>query len=142
MDPRLSGRRTHHAPPGALSDDELAAAIQSLHRKLHSARRSLVLARAAGASLTVAILGAGFTLLWAGPAPFFERFLGHQYVTTTFDAAAWWFALLLLAIVGGTVGDQLLRGKLRLVHGWRNRVLDLERRLTEAEEERRARALA
>lgn len=140
MDPRLSGRRIHHAPPGTLTNAELAATIQSLQRKLRAARRALILAKVAGTSLAVVVLGAGFTVLWAGPAPFFERFLGDQYVTTTFDAAAWWLALILLAIAGGTIGDQLLRGKLQLVHGWRNRVLDLERRLTEAKEERRTRA--
>ena len=123
-----------------LTDDELDHSIESLHRKLRSARRSLLLSHAAGASLTVVVVGLGFALLWAGPAPFFERFLGHGYKTSIFDAVAWWLSLLLLAILGGAFGDQLLRGKARLVRGWRHRVHDLERRLSEAEDVRRQRS--
>jgi hypothetical protein len=101
---------------------------------------SSLLANLVGAALTVVVLGAGFAVLWAGPAPFFERFLGHEHVTTTFDAAAWWLVLLVLAIVGGAFGDQLLRGKMRVVRGWRHRVHDLERRLADAEDASRKRA--
>jgi hypothetical protein len=142
MDPRLRARRSRHAPPDTLTEDELAASIMSLHRKLRFARRGLLVAHVAGASMTVAVLSAGFALLWAGPAPFFERFLGPAYVTTTFDVIAWWLVLLLLAILGGTFGDQLLRGKLRIVHHWRHRVRELERRIAEAEGIRRARTPA
>lgn len=138
--PHFTSHPASHAPPATLSDAELAASIAALHHKLQSARRSLFLAHAVGASVTLVVLGAGFAVLWAGPAPFFERFLGHAHETTTFDAAAWWLLLLLLAIVGGAFGDQLLRGKLRSVRGWRHRVNDLERRLAEAEAERRDRA--
>ena len=140
MDPQFRSQRRRQAPPHTLTDVELAASIVSLHRKLRFARRGLLLAHAAGATLTLVVLGAGFTLLRAGPAPFFERFLGREHVTTTFDAIAWWLVLLLLAILGGTFGDQLLRGKLRLVHHWRHRVRDLERRIDDAEEVRRARS--
>jgi len=136
MDPHFRTRRSRNAPPHILADDELAASIVSLHRKLGFARRGLLAAHVAGTLITIVVLGAGFALLWAGPAPFFERFLGPTYVTTTFDAIAWWLVLLLLAILGGTFGDQLLRGKLRLVHHWRHRVRELERRIAEAEDVR------
>ena len=111
-------------------------ALDSLHRKLKRARHSLRLARIVGAALTLIVVGAGFAVLWAGPAPFFARFLGHQYVTTAFDVAAWYLVLLLLAILGGAFGDQLLRGKLRIVRGWQHRVHDLERRFADAEDVR------
>ncbi|MFI5312019.1 MAG: hypothetical protein ACHQQ3_12340 [Gemmatimonadales bacterium] len=139
MDLRFSAPRPRHPPPESLTDGDLAATIASLHRKLRSARRSLLLAHAAGASLTVVVLGAGFAVLSLGPAPFFERFLGQQHVTTTIDAAVWWIVILFLAILGGAVGDQALRGKLRVVRGWRHRVHDLSRRLAEAEDVHRTR---
>jgi hypothetical protein len=142
MDPHFSTPRTRHAPPHTLTDDELASALVALHRKRRFARRGLLLAHVAGASLTLVLLGAGFVLLLAGPAPFFERFLGREYVTTTYDIIAWWLVLLLLAILGGTFGDQLLRGKLRLLHHWRRRVQELERRIGDAEDVRRTRTSA
>lgn len=137
--PHFVAQPPSHVPPATLSDVELALAIDSLHRKLRRARHALLLARIAGATLTLIVIGAGFTVLWAGPAPFFARFLGNEYVTTTIDAAVWWLVLLLLAIVGGAFGDQLLRGKLRLVREWRHRVHDLERRLVDADDVRRQR---
>jgi hypothetical protein len=137
--PHFAAQPPSNAPPATLSDGDLALALDSLHRKLRRARHSLLLAHIAGATLTLIVIGAGFVVLWAGPAPFFARFLGHGYVTTTVDAAVWWLVLLLLAIVGGAYGDQLLRGKLRLVRGWRHRVDDLERRLADAEDVRRQR---
>lgn len=140
MDPRFSAPRPRHPPPESLTDDALEATIGSLGRKLYSARRSLVLAHVAGASLTVVVLGAGFAVLSLGPAPFFERFLGRQHVTTTIDAAVWWMVILFLAILGGVVGEQALRGKLRVVRRWNHRVHDLTRRLADAEEVRRSRA--
>jgi hypothetical protein len=140
--PHFVAQAPSHVPPATLSDGDLAVVIDSLYRKRRSARHSLLLARIAGATLTLIVIGAGFAVLWAGPAPFFARFLGHDYVTTTFDAAAWWLVLLLLAILGGTFGDQLLRGKLRIVRGWQHRVHDLERRLADAEDVRRQRASA
>lgn len=134
-------RARRDAPPETLADAELTDSIESLRRKLASARRSLLLAHAAGAALTVAVLGAGFAVMWAGPAPFFERFLGRDHVTTTFDAVAWWLILVLFAIVGGAFGDQLLRGKLRIARRRRHRVQALERRLDEAVTARRERGL-
>jgi len=138
--PQFFAPRPSHVPPATLSDADLLVAIASLRRKLGGARRSLFLAHCTGALLTLAVVGAGFAVLWAGPAPFFGHFLGSGHVTTTYDAAAWWLVLLLLAILGGAFGDQALRGKLRIVQGWRNRVHDLERRLAEAEEERLSRS--
>jgi hypothetical protein len=140
--PHFVAQPPSHVPPATLSDEDLAIAIGSLHRKLRRARRSLLLAHTVGASLTLMVIGAGFAVLWAGPAPFFARFLGQEYVTTAFDAAAWWLVLLLLAILGGAFGDQLLRGKLRIVRGWQHRVHDLERRLADAEDVRRQRVSA
>jgi hypothetical protein len=137
--PHFVAQPPSHVPPATLSDVDLAMAIDSLHRKLRRARRSLLLAHIAGSSLMLIVIGAGFAVLWAGPAPFFARFLGHDYATTTFDAAAWWLVLILLAILGGAFGDQLLRGKLRIVRGWRHRVHDLARRLADAEDIRRQR---
>ena len=101
--PLFANHPSGHEPPATLTDAELEAFLVALRHKLRSARRSLLLAHAVGATLTVVILGAGFAVLSAGPAPFFERFLGHAHETTTFDAVAWWLVLLLLAIAGGSV---------------------------------------
>lgn len=122
-----------HVPPENLTDEALDHAIRTLRAKLYSARRTLRITRLACAVLAAAIFGAGFTLLWAGPAPFFERFLSNGHVTTTYDATVWWIALLALAIVGGAFGDQILRGRLRLIRGWAHRVHELQERLAHAE---------
>ena len=139
MEPQFGPRRSHHAPPETLRDDALTRSIAALHHKLRSARRSLLVTHLVGATLTLFVLGAGFAVLWAGPTQFMERFLGPTYTVTVLDVAAWWLALLVLAIVGGAFGDQLLRGKLRLARRWRHRVHELERRLAEAEEEQQRR---
>ena len=129
-----------HAPPESLTDDELADAIQTLQRKLHSARRSLVVADVAGGVLTLVIIVLGFIVLWAGPEPFLEKIAGQRRVATTYDIFLWWLALIVLAVLGGAFGDQVLRGRLRLARGWRHRVHHLERRLQDAEHVRRNRA--
>jgi hypothetical protein len=131
--PLFVAQRPDQLPPESLGDAELAASIVSLKRKLRGARRALLMTRAAGGALTVVIVVALFALLWAGPAPFFARFLGRGAVTTTYDAVAWWIALIVLAIGGVLFGDQVVSGKLKLARGWHRRVHDLERRLNEAE---------
>jgi len=131
--PRFHAPRPDHSPPELLSDDELARAIQTLRRKAHSVRRARLAANVAGATLTVAILAAGFVLLWAGPAPFLERLTGQRTLATPWHIVLWWLGVLLLAAVGGALGDQLLRGRLRMVRGWSHKLHDLERRLAEAE---------
>lgn len=59
-------------PPELLGDDELARAIDSLRRKLASARRMLVIANFARLTFLLTVLAGGFAILWAGPAPFLE----------------------------------------------------------------------
>src|SRR3990172_6457017 len=137
--PLFANHPSGHEPPATLTDAELEASLVALRHKLRSARRSLLLAHAVGATLTVVILGAGFAVLSAGPAPFFERFLGHAHETTTFDAVAWWLVPLLPARAGGPFGDQLLRGKRRRARGWGPRVRELEPRGADAEAGRRER---
>jgi hypothetical protein len=130
--PLFVAQRPDHLPPDSLGDAELAASIESLHRKLHAARRRLRMTQIAAGALAALIVGAVLALLWAGPTPFFVRFLGRGTVTTTYDAVAWWIALIVLAIAGVLFGDQLLRGKARVARRWHHRVSDLERRLSDA----------
>lgn len=65
-------RPDHSPPPELLGDDELARAIDSLRRKLASARRMLVIANFARLTFLLTVLAGGFAILWAGPAPFLE----------------------------------------------------------------------
>ena len=128
-------QRPDHLPPQTLGDDELALSVASLRRKRHSVRRSYAAAQFAGISLTLVLIALTATLLWYGPEPFIERVFGHARIATTYDVFVWWFAVIVLAILGGTFGDQLLRGRLRLAHGWKNRLAELDRRLADAEAE-------
>ncbi len=130
-----------HVPAEALSRDELAASIASLERKLRGARRSLRTTQLAGVALTVVIFSLGGILLWFGPSPFLENVFGQggSLTATSYDVFAWWLAVTVLAVLGGVLGDQLLRGKLRLARGWKSRVAELTRRLEDARREQRRR---
>ena len=132
-------QRPDHMRPQTLDDHELALAVASLRRKQHSARRSYAAAHLAGIALTLLLIALTATVLWYGPEPFIERVFGHARVATTYDVFAWWLAVIVLAILGGTFGDQLLRGRLRLAHGWKHRLAELERRLADAVEEQKHR---
>ena len=132
-------QRPDHMPPQNLRDDELAVSIVSLRRKRRSARRSYAAAQFAGIALTLVLIALTATVLWYGPEPFIERVFGHVRVATTYDVFAWWLAVIVLAILGGTFGDQLLRGRLRLAHGWKHRLIEVDRRLADAEHEQRRR---
>ncbi len=131
--PIFAPQRPDHAPPETLTDAELRDAIASLERKLHSAKRALLVATVAGWTLTAGILALGFFLLWIGPTPFLQRMLGRGGVATTYDVVAWWIAILILAVLGGAFADQLVRGRLRLARGWRARVAELTSRLHDAQ---------
>lgn len=132
-------QRPDHMPPQTLNDDELALSVASLRRKQHSARRSYAAAHLAGIALTIVLIGLTATVLWYGPEPFFERVFRRGRAATTYDFLVWWIVVLVLAILGGTFGDQLLRGRLRLAHGWKHRLIELDRRLDDAEHEQRRR---
>jgi|GEM_PF-6620775 len=132
-------QRPDHMPPQTLDDDELALAVASLRRKQHSARRSYAAAHLAGIALTLLLIALTATVLWYGPEPFIERVFGHARVATTYDVFVWWLAVIVLAILGGTFGDQLLRGRLRLAHGWKHRLTELDQRLADAVEEQKHR---
>ena len=133
-------QRPDHLPPQSLNDDELALAIESLRRKRQSARHSYAAARLVGIALTVILIALTATVLWYGPEPFIERVFGHARVATTYDVFVWWLAVIVLAIIGATFGDQVLRGRLRLVHGWKHRLTELDRRLADADHELQRRA--
>jgi hypothetical protein len=135
-------QRPDHMPPQTLADDELALSVDSLRRKRQSARRSYTVAHLAGIALTVVLVALTATVLWYGPEPFIEHVFGHARIATTYDIIVWWFAVIVLAILGGTFGDQLLRGRLRLAHGWKHRLTELDRRLADAEHEQRRRTPA
>ena len=130
--PRFLAQRPDHSPPELLEDDELARAIDSLERKLASARRMLAIANFARLTLFLAMLVGGFAILWAGPAPFLELIDGQRVLATTWDVFAWWAVLLALFIVIGAFATQASRRRNRRAAGWQNRVADLERRLGEA----------
>ena len=130
--PHFSAQRPDHSPPELLDDDELVRAIDSLHRKLASARRMLVIANFARFTLFLAMLLGGFAILWAGPAPFLELIEGQRILATTWDVFAWWFAVLALFVVIGGFATQASRRRRRRAAGWQHRVADLERRLDEA----------
>jgi hypothetical protein len=138
--PHFGRQRPDHAPPETLTDRELTEAIDTLGRKVRSARRAYVLARLVGVTLTVFVLGLGFTLLYFGPASFAEHVFGQLAPPTTYDVFLWWLLVLILAVAGGTFGDQILRGRQRTMRGWKNRSTELTRRLDDAEAERQRRA--
>lgn len=137
--PHFSAQRPDHSPPELLGDDELARAIDSLTRKLRSARRMFALATAARLALYGVIVAGGVAILMLGPAPFQELVEGQRALATTWDVFAWWFAILALASVLGAVAAQSSRRRRRRASGWRSRVEDLERRLDEALRVRRNR---
>ncbi len=132
-------QRPDHIPPETLTDAELAHSIDSLDRKLRSAKQAYLVAQVAGVSLTIAVLALGFALLYFGPTPFMERVFGQSTPATTYDVFLWWLAVLVLAVAGGAFGDQVLRGRQRMVRGWKYRVAELERRLEDAESVRQRR---
>jgi hypothetical protein len=127
-------QRPDHVPAEVLTNAELTASIAALERKLISARRSLFATHAAGAVITIVLLSLGVILLWFGPSPFLENVFGQggTLTATMYDVFVWWLAVLVLAVMGGAFGDQMLRGRLRLARGWKSRVADLSRRLEDA----------
>lgn len=138
--PHFSRHRPDHSPPDLLSDDELARAVDSLARKLHSARRMLVVAAVARLALYVLIALGGVVLLALGPAPIVEYFQNTRELVTTWDVFAWWFAVIGITAIVGAVVAQAVRRRRRRVAGWRHRVDDLARRLAEAHDVQRRRA--
>jgi len=106
---------------------------------LRSARNALFVTRLGGALLTVALIVTGFALLWIGPERFLERLLGLRAIATTYDVILWWSVVIVVCVVGGALGDQLVRSRLRLARGWRHRVDELRHRLEHAEAEQRRR---
>lgn len=139
--PHFSPQRPDHSPPELLGDDELARAIDSLARKLQSARRMFALATIARFALYGVIVAGGIAILMLGPVPFRELVEGERALATTWDVFAWWFAILAIASVLGAVAAQASRRRRRRAYGWRGRVEDLERRLDHAlrvQRERRA----
>lgn len=115
-----------------LGDDELALAIDSLTRKLRSARRMYLVAIGGRATFYALMLLAGFALLATGPAPFLELIQGRRVLATTWDVFAWWMVVLLFVSLAGAVAVQAARRRRRRAEGWKHRVADLERRLAEA----------
>lgn len=92
----------------------------------------LVIANFARLTFFLVMLIGGFTILWAGPAPFLELIQGQRVLATTWDVFAWWFAVLALFSVVGAFATQSSRRRKRRAAGWQHRVADLERRLDEA----------
>lgn len=134
--PHFGSQRPDHSPPDLLSNDELARAIESLRRKVHSARRMLVFANIARLLFFALMLTAGFAILAFGPAPFLELIEGRRRVATTWDVFAWWAVVLAAASFIGALLLQTGRRRRRRAAGWKHRVEDLDRRLTEAMAER------
>jgi hypothetical protein len=132
--------RPDHMPPRMLSDDELAESRGSLHAKLSSARRSLVLAYSAGALLSLGLVAAGLVLLWFGPQVFLDRILGVRQTNSITTMALWWIVVVAVAVVGGAMGVQVLSGKLRYARHWKHRVEELALRLRDVETEHHRRA--
>jgi hypothetical protein len=137
--PHFAAQRPDHSPPELLGDDELARAIDSLHRKLRSARRMLLLANAVRVGFFVMMALGGFAILAAGPAPFVELLQGQRVMATTWDVFAWWFGVLAIASLLGAAAVQFASRRRRRAAGWRHRVEDLERRLAHAERVRESR---
>lgn len=115
-----------------LGDDELARAIDSLSRKLRSARRMYLIATSARIAFWAVMVTAGFGLLASGPAPFVELIQGRRLLATTWDVFAWWFAVLIIVSLAGAAAIQVARRRRRRARGWKHRVADLDRRLAEA----------
>jgi hypothetical protein len=135
----FSAPRPDHSPPESLDDAELAKAIDSLTRKLHSVRVSLRSARLAGITVLAAILAAGFTLLWVGPQPFLGRIFESGDVVTFPELLAWWSAVIGASLFVGIVSYRMFAHRMAIVRGWTNKSRDLERRLEHAEAEARRR---
>jgi hypothetical protein len=131
--------RPDHMPPEQLSSAELAKAIDSLRRKLHSVRAALRAARMAGIGMLGVILAIGFTLLWVGPAPFLGRIFQNGDLVTFPELLGWWGAVIAAALFVGIVSYRLLAHRMQIVRGWRNKAHELERRLDHAETEAQAR---
>ena len=131
--------RPDHSPPETLDDAELAKAIDSLTRKLHSVRAALRSARLAGLMVLAAILATGFTLLWVGPEPFLGRIFENGQVVTVPELLAWWGVVIGASLFVGVVSYRLFAHRMAIARGWRNKSLDLERRLGHAEAEARRR---
>lgn len=124
--------RPDHSSPELLDDDELARAIDSLTRKLHSAQRMLTLATAARYGFYALIAVGGLAILALVPLPFRELADGQRALATTWDVFAWWMAVIALASVLGAVATQASRKRRRRAKGWQSRVEDLGRRLDHA----------
>jgi membrane protein implicated in regulation of membrane protease activity len=137
--PHFSAQRPDHLRPDELGDDELDLAVDSLGRKLHSARRMLFLATVARLLLLAVMLFAGFAILAFGPAPFLEFIEGQRRVATTWDVFVWWVGILALASLIVALLLQASRRRRRRAAGWRHRVEDLDRRLAVALAERNRR---
>ncbi len=131
--------RPDHSPPEALSGAELAQAIDSLRRKLHSVRSSLRAARLAGLAVLALIIGSGFLLLWAAPEPFLSRIFENGDAVTIPTLLAWWGIVVIVALFLGIVSYRLFAHRLQVVRGWVNKEHDLQRRLEHAESEARRR---
>ena len=133
--------RPDHSPPELLGEDELARAIDSLTRKLHSARRMLSIATTARYVFYLVTGVGGIAILTLLPLPFQELAEGQRALATTWDVFAWWFAVLALATVLGTAVTQSSRRRRRRTMGWRARVNDIERRLAHASRVQAERAM-
>jgi TRAP-type C4-dicarboxylate transport system permease small subunit len=138
----FSPPRPDHSPPESLNDDELAQAIDSLTRKLHSVRASLRVARLAGLAVLALIIGVGFLLLWAGPEPFLSRIFENGDAVTIPTLLAWWTTVIVVALFLGIVSFRLFAHRLHAVRGWVHKAHELERRLDQAESEARRRTKA
>jgi len=139
--PHFGRQRPDHSPPELLSDEELARSIDSLARKLRSARRMLILATTWRLTLIAGLVLAGVALMTLGPAPIVEFFERRRTLVTTWDVFAWWFGGMAVISVAGAFALAVIRDHRRRATGWRHRVDDLARRLAHAERERRTRTI-
>lgn len=137
--PHFSRQRPDHSPPELLTDEELERSIDSLSRKLRSARRMLVLATAWRVTLVAGLAIAGIGLMTLGPAPIVDFLERRRTLVTTWDVFAWWFGGIALISVAGAFALTAIRDRRRRATGWRHRVHDLTRRLEHAEGEQRTR---
>lgn len=131
--PHFMAHRPDHSSPELLGDDELARAIDSLTRKLHSARHMLTIVRSARYGFYALIAIGGISILMLLPVPFRELAEGQRALATPWDVFVWWAAILVLASVLGAVVTQSGRQRRRRAMGWRSRVEELERRLDHAQ---------
>ena len=127
--------RPDHSPPENLNAAELAQAIDSLRRKLHSVRLSLRTARLGGVTVLAVILAGGFVLLWVGPAPFLARIFEHGEAVTVPELLAWWVAVITVALFVGIVSYRQFAHRMHIVRAWKHKQEELERRLAHAESE-------